>query len=178
MWDYLDKMDKNLLYSYALLLASTSPRVCFQGMHTRKSSDEEVTEQETHEKEVQDRNIGFYLIWFVYRYILNCRTLDEALARPMDEALEKYRLKQIFISGSRRLYIGIDRDIQLYKPEDMPIILEILYKRLGFWEQLDLFIEKAGGKNGKKSIRQTRCLEAKNRYMALLSASGQEMMQG
>ncbi len=174
MWDYLDKMDKNVLYTYAALLSANS-RHHFEHLHSRVGKDEELTEKEIHEREVSDRNVRLYLVWFVYRYILGCRTLDEALVKPVDEVFGKYKLKQIVFG--KQIYIGIDGDIPLYREEDVPIILEILYKRLGFWEQLDLFIEK-GGKNGKKSIRQTRCLEAKKRYMALLSASGQEMMQG
>lgn len=174
MWDYLDEMNKNLLYTYAALLSCKSRR--FEEMHGRADRDEEMSEQEIHDKEVRDKNIGFYLVWFVYRYILNCKTLEEALAVPLSTALDEYKLKQIVVSN-RRIYIGIDKDVQFYKPEDMPIILEILYKRLGFWEQLDLFIEKGGQKN-YRTRRQTKCLEAKKRYMALLSAGGQEMMQG
>ena len=50
----------------------------------------------------------------------------------------------------------------VYKESDMSIILEILYKRLGFWEQLDCFIEHT------KGCRRTRCIEVKEKYKALL----------
>lgn len=163
MWEYLDRMDKNLLYMYAALLQGQQKQI------HRYNRQEEVTEEELHQREIQDKNDTLYLVWFVYRYVLGCKTLEEALALPVTETLEKYKLKKPILS-SRVLYLGIDKDILLWKEEDMAIVLEILYKRLNFWEQLDCFIEKAGKGSGKKmNIRQKRCLEAKERYKALLS---------
>lgn len=166
MWEYLDKMDKNLLYMYASLLSKQQKQ-----LHIFNRSEEELTDEEIHRREAQTRNNGFYLVWFVYRYVLNCQTLEEALAMPASEVIEKYGLKHFVYSPQAKyakLYIGIDKDIPLWKESDMAIVLEILYKRLGFWEQLDLFVERAGSPSGKLNVRQKRCLEAKQRYMTLL----------
>ena len=171
MWDYLDKMDKNLLYMYVSLLTGEQKQ-----LHLFSRSEEELTENEVHKREAQAKNNGFYMVWFVYRYVLQCETLEEALALPANEVIEKYGLKSFISSVSlkqaksrhAKLYVGIDKDIPLWKEEDMAIVLEILYKRLNFWEQLDCFIERAGAEGKKMNVRQKRCLEAKERYKAIL----------
>lgn len=164
MWEYLDKMDKNLLYDYAQLFSSRKKNLCFFGR-----SDEELTEQEVHQREVEAKDKTFYLIWFVYRYVLGCETLEEALQYDAKEVLDTYKLKALIgVSSSQNtLYVGIDKECMLRKYEDMPIVLEILYKRLNFWEQLDCFIENIN--TGKiTSQRYKRCIEARERYRELL----------
>lgn len=177
MWDYLDKMDKNLLYMYAAILTGQQKQ-----LHLFNRSEEELTDAEIHKREVQAKNNGFYMVWFVYRHVLGCETLEEALALDALEVIETYGLKPFISSVSlkqaksrhAKLYVGIDKDIPLWKVEDMAIVLEILYKRLDFWEQLDCFIRRAGtSENGKMNVRQKRCLEVKEKYKALLQGRGQ-----
>lgn len=171
MWNYLDKMDKNLLYMYTSLLTGEQKQ-----LHLFSRSEEELTEGEIHKREAQANNNGFYMVWFVYRYILGCETLEEALSLPIEEVIEKYGLKPFISSVSlkqaksrhAKLYVGIDKDIPLWKIEDMVIVLEILYNRLDFWEQIDCFVKNAGTSEGKLNVRQKRCIEAKKRYMTIL----------
>ena len=160
MWDYLDKMDKNLLYDYTAVLTGQKKR-----MQWFNRTEGEMTEDEQRRREAEERSNSLYLIWFVYRYILGCNTLEEALSYNAEEVLTKYRLKMLM--EQKFLYLGIDRDIPLWKEEDIRIILTILYNRLDFWEQLDCFIQNAGTGN-RINIRQKRCMEAKRRYEELL----------
>lgn len=160
MWDYLDKMDKNLLYEYATVLTGRK-----KSMQWFNRTEGEMSEDEQRRREVEGRSNSLYLIWFVYRYVLGCDTLEKALSCNLEEVLTKYRLR--ILIEHKLLYLGIDKDIPLWKDEDVRIILMILYNRLGFWEQLDCFIENAGTGN-RINIRQKRCMEAKRRYEGLL----------
>lgn len=172
MWEYLDKLDKNLLYDYAKFLSGEKQSLKFHCRIEEKDNKQEGTrrvhryqsdnEDEQFKRQKEERDKVFYIIWFVYRYILNCKTLEEALQIPVEEVFKKYRLETL-IRNRYCLYIGIDRDVMVYKESDMCIILEILYKRLGFWEQLDCFITHT------KGCRRTRCIEVKEKYEELLA---------
>lgn len=159
MWDYLDDIDKNLLYIYAAVLAG-------EGKYMRLSHNTEA-ETDTAEQDEEVKKKHFYLVWFVFRYVLGCETLEQALAFSDDEykaLLNKFKLNCIidFHKGKQKLYIGINKDIPLYRIEDMRIILEILYNRYNLWEQLDCFIRNT------KNMRQKRCIEVKERYQQML----------
>lgn len=172
MWSYLDKLDKNLLYDYAKFLSGEKQSLKFycrvDDKDTKSEGSRRVhrtqysSEDEQFKREKEERDKVFYIVWFVYRYIMGCETLEEALQVPVDKVFKDYRLETL-IRNRYCLYIGIDRDVMLYKKSDMNIILEILYKRLGFWEQLDCFIANT------KGCRRTRCIEAKEKYKELLA---------
>lgn len=99
---------------------------------------------------------AYYLIWFVYRYVLNCKTLDETKQYANEETLKKYHLKSYIVHNC--LYIGANKDICFRKTEDIGIILEILYNRYGFFEQMECFIRNT------KNVRQNRCRQAMEKY--------------
>lgn len=162
MWEYLDVMDKNLLYIYARVLAGEGS--CLRLTHNANS--DEVTTTAAQDEEIRKK--FYYLIWFVFRYVLGCETLEQALAYSNDEyeqLLEKFALDRLFSErkkDERRLYIGVNKDVSFYRIDDMRIILEILYNRYNLWEQLDCFIRNT------KNMRQKRCIEAKARYQQML----------
>lgn len=144
MWGYLDKMDKNLLYSYAQVLAGERKELHI----IRSESDIEQAERK--------RKMTYYLTWFVYRYILECNTLEKALEYASEETLKKYKLYSYIIHGN--IYIGVDKEVCIRKPEDIGIVLEILYKRYDLFKQLKCYIRHT------KGIRKKRCEAVLERY--------------
>jgi len=144
MWDYLDKMNHNLLYKYAAVLSGKKRHF----YNTDSEKDASVNAEE------KKKNVC-YLIWFVYRYILQCRTLEETLPYQNEEILRKYKL--FWLIKHEAVFICND-EICLRKPEDIAVILEILYGRYTLWEQFDCFIRNTTG------IRQKRCIKAKEKY--------------
>lgn len=86
-----DKADFGLLYEYALTLTgSTSklePSYCDASITTWK-------------------NVGFYLTYFVFRYVLDCKSYEEALEVLSLDVLERYSIKH-FYTKPGRMMIGI-----------------------------------------------------------------------
>lgn len=135
MWEFLDTMDKNLLYSYAQVLSGKKKQI---QMHLPKAQREYMTELDEIRITEEYRNRAYYLIWFVYRYVLGCKTLEETKPYANEETLKKYRLLSYILHNS--LYVGVDKEICFRKAEDIDIILEILYNRYDFFEQMECFI--------------------------------------
>ena len=139
MWKFLDEMDMNLLYDYADILAEEKTNL---DLHTDNSA--------------QRRNKAYYIIYFVYRYVLGCETLEEALKHANEQTLRQFRLKHFL--DHFYIYVGVDGDEQnkltFYKTSDISIILEILYNRYDFWEQLDCFYRNT------ERTRKKQCDEA------------------
>lgn len=143
MWTFLDKLNLNLLYEYAEVMTGSKTYIDF---HT-------LDDEERKKK-------AYYLIYFVYRYVLQLNTLDEALRYANEDTLKKYRLYRFI--DHRYLYVGIDETKRPFsKPRDISIILEILYNRYDFWEQLDCFCRNTRGK------RQKQCLDAIEIYKTM-----------
>lgn len=145
MWDYLDKMNHNLLYKYADVISG-------KRRHFHNTDSEKDASFNAEEK----KKNACYLIWFVYRYILQCKTLEETVPYQNEEILKKYKLTSFFINDA--IFICNDDIHFRKKTEDIAIILEILYGRYTLWEQFDCFIRNTAG------IRQTRCKKAKEKY--------------
>lgn len=143
MWDFLDVEDMNLLYTYAEVLFGK-----------RKQIQSAKGESENLEKK---RKRAYYLIWFVYRYLLRCDTLEKAMHYADNETLYKYKLHTYFQHLS--LYIGDSQNICMRKTEDIGIALEILYNRYNYIEQYDCFIRHT------RQVRQSRCIAAKQEYL-------------
>lgn len=136
MWDFLDKTNHNLLYEYADVIAGTKTYLVLH------STDEEAKKEK-----------AYYIINFVYRYVLQCTTLEEALYYIDEDTLIRYHIKPFL--DNKYLYVGAGETKRtFYKSSDMSMILEILYNRYDFWEQLDCFCR------GTKNPRRKRCLEA------------------
>lgn len=147
MWDFLDVEDMNLLYTYAEVLFGKRKQI----------QSAKGTGIQTLEDAEKKRKRAYYLIWFVYRYLLKCETLQEAMKYANNETLYKYRLHTYFQHLS--LYIGDTPNIFLRKTEDIGIALEILYNRYNYIEQYDCFIRNTS------QVRQSRCIAAKQEFL-------------
>ncbi len=140
-WRYLEYMDKNLLYEYAGSLADPTGRMSCAVI----GEDGE-----------QKKRSAFYLIWFVYRHVLGCRTLEETKAYQNEETLRRYRLNVLFKDCV--LYVG-DMDIVFHASSDIGIVLEILYGRYGLIKQIECCAAQS------KGVKKTRCLGVLKKYM-------------
>lgn len=146
-WDYLDKMDKNLLYIYAnrLVKGVNNAQGYFLPICTGNRERDEYDNAE------RKKSTAYYLIWFVFRYVLGCKTLDEALKYADIDTLNQFKLTPFFLQ--KKLYIGIYgiNHICLRSPEhDITVALEILYNRCDILEQLELYANS--GKKKRKYI--------------------------
>lgn len=148
-WGFLDVMDKNLLYDFANTVDG-SKTCLFRDSNFAGSLTED---KEYYRSEMQKRQ-GYYLMWFVYRHVLGCDTLEKAKEYATEEILRQYRLWN-FIWNSK-MYVGIKgiNEMRFWKVEDMAIILEILYYRYEFFEQMECFIRNTS------NMRQARCKKA------------------
>ena len=133
-WRYLDEMNYNVLTLYAHLLSSDNK----QPNLSLFDSD----------NEYMIRNTIYYYINFVYRYILQCDTLEDAQSQNHDEILEKYHLRNFFIKNKLFINTG-KRKIIFSKESDITIVLEIIYKKYNDYEQL-LCFERNSDQNRKK----------------------------
>jgi len=148
MWDFLDKMDKNLLYRYMTLLSGKKGYL----YATDKCNVSKEWQQE------QRKQTACYLIWFTYRYILKCKTLQETVPYQNKETLKKFKLLSFF--QNEAIFLCND-EICFRKVEDVSILLEIMYNKYDLWEQFDCFIRNTDG------IRKKRCIEAKEKYQEI-----------
>ena len=147
MWDFLDKMNYNLLYSFADNIAGNTT----YNMWNSKDEYE------------QKQNI-LYLIWFIYRYILGCETLEEALKLDGIAILSYFNLYTTCFTRGQIFLGGGELKICLSRKNDVQIILEILYNRYGFLEQLDCFYRH---QKNKKDRRSEKCLMLREMYITL-----------
>lgn len=152
-WDFLDEMNHNLLYEYALKLTRQRFRQGYLvSSRTGDSEKDDMLDAEAR------RNSAYYLIWFVFRYVLKCETLEEALKYATPDILDKYKISVLFRANcSCKIYIGVYglNEIYLYnyKNSDIGTILEILYNRYDFFEQLECFLRRAGDASKKNRVR-------------------------
>lgn len=70
-WGFLDVMDKNMLYDFANTVDG-SKTCLFRDSNFAGSLTED---KEYYRSEMQKRQ-GYYLMWFVYRHVLGCDTLE------------------------------------------------------------------------------------------------------
>ena len=151
-WDFLDEMNYNLLYTYASKLTRNGYNHLYYAPNYTGSRDkDELLDAEA------KRNSAYYLIWFVYRYMLKCETLEEALKYATPDILEKYKLAILFNHNQCKIYIGAyglnEVYLHNYKNSDIGIVLEILYNRYDYFEQLECFINKADERSKKNRVR-------------------------
>lgn len=155
-WDFLDVMDKNLLYEYAKVMSGQKKQ-----LHMDDHSEKEDSYYEDIRRLEQRRKTAYYLIWFVFRYLLGCKTYEETIPYQTKEILQKYKV----FSYIKNDYIYIDADgkITLHKLEDICIALEIIYHRYGLFEQMECYI-----RNTKKH-RRTVCENVMTEYKQMLA---------
>lgn len=139
IWKYLEQPNYNLLYEYARSLSG-------ERAEYRYSADEDIRNKEC-----------FYIFWFVFRYVLECKTLGEALNHANKETLVKYKMFSML--SHRYMFVGHgEYKMPFSKAEDVVAILEILYNRYTFFEQMECFIRNATISDGY-GCRQRRCEE-------------------
>lgn len=157
-WNFLDEMNHNLLYIYASKLTKVGHNQgFFVPNYTGDSDVDDILDAEA------KRKSAYYLIWFVYRYALKCETLEEAEKYATPEVLEKYKLTALFSYNQRRIFIGVYglNEVYLYnyKNSDIGVILEILYNRYDFFEQLECFLRRAGDVSKKNRVRCEKAMK-------------------
>lgn len=155
-WTFLDEINKNFLYVYTRGLAKKGSEIHYQGIYSVEKG--EFKERDEFINAEAKKKTALYIIWFVFRYVLKCKTLKETEQFANEEILRKFKLLSLFIN--RYIYIGIYgiNEIYLYKyNDDLGIVLEILYNRYDFFEQLKCFARRT---EGTKRLTRNRCLKA------------------
>lgn len=171
LWHFLEKKNMNLLYKYTDVLVGNQSYIAWKSPVNRIENDIQaslisrikmITTQETLTNSAtnEQREGVYYLLWFVYRYVLECETLEQALEQDHIKVLQEmllYRFiqdKYIYIGGEF-LYIPLSRK------KDIKIILEILYNRYSIIEQFECYLKHYGNINDK---RTAICKEAVELY--------------
>lgn len=141
VWDFLDDFKKNLICNYMITYNIKS-----KGKATAT---------------IEEQEMGYkakaYIMYFVYRYVLKCETFEQAEDLITVENLKKYKLyywfkcysskkenmERLFIVGNDMfgtVFLGsrIDDGIVL----NAKLVLEILYNRYNYLEQISLAIKR------------------------------------
>lgn len=161
-WDFLDKFDANLLYQYA-----------------------EGASVKYHTTYFNSANDMYYLIWFVFRHVLNCKSYEEALKYAQVQTFQKYGIiKSLYYEEEEQkknlLTIG-DKEFgvininvytsSLFKKEKsskksktqktIEFILDVLYHRYNYLEELECYIKHFGKADKVPSKQPVPVIEAK-----------------
>lgn len=159
-WSFLNKMDKNLLYLYARGVTKQDKESHFMQLY----SPEDTGDEERNEmlKSEMKRQTALYIIWFVYRYILSCETFEEAEKYVTPEISKQFKLNSLF--QHYYIYIGVngtENEIRFWNNGEleMKVVLEILYNRYNFFEQLECYIRRTEGTKKKTRSRCIRILK-------------------
>lgn len=143
-WNFLDEWNPNLLYQYA-----KHHHVPNETCQLTGSTSE-----------------TYYLIWFVYRYVLECRTYEEALKYADEKIFSKYGISDsLFYRGyemaegkkERLLSIGSEEfgtitikvsERSFYQSNNksriqntIEFLLDIIYHRYNYLEQIECYIK-------------------------------------
>lgn len=156
-WDFLDEWKPNLLYQYA-----EGSGYKFNPIYLTSSQN------------------AYYLMWFVYRYVLNCTTLDEALEHANVSTMQEYNLIRIVNNLSYQdktsaslINFGTEQfgKVEISSPRSASdnkkivkcicIILEVLYNRYNYLEQLECCIKHFGRANAPASRQAAIVIQAK-----------------
>ena len=155
-WSYLDRMDKNFLYVYANSIINNGAKYHYMKYPSVKEYEGRADYDELIKSE--KRKAAWYILWFVFRYVLECETLEDAFKRANKETLKAFKLNSLFEHGY--IYIGLlddDLTVYFYKMEEIEIkiVLEIIYKRYDFFEQIECYIRQT--ENTNKGRNRSRC---------------------
>jgi hypothetical protein len=179
LWSFLDESNMNLLRKYADVLAGNNSKLVLKTIsHSTNQSEADKENQAslkshiykliklkekkhkiTHEQKEQ----VYYLFWFVYYYVLECKTLEQALEQDHHKVLEDWKLQKYIINQ----YIFLGNDIcliSLNRDKDIAVILEILYNRYNAYEQFDCYLRHFGDINDK---RTAICKEVLSLYKSI-----------
>ncbi len=157
-WEYLNQMDSNLLYLYAKGLSKKGTQSHFMELYSPVDSGDE--ERNEFERAILKKKTALYILWFVFRYVLECETLEQAEQMATIETMDKYKLGSLF--QGKYIFFGIcgtEYEVRLWKKDELElkIVLEILYNQYNFFEQLECYAKRTEGKG--RRVR-TRCLKA------------------
>lgn len=158
-WDFLDEWKPNLLYQYA-----------------------EGSGQKYNTTYLTSSENAYYLIWFVYKYVLDCKTLEEALQYANLETLNDYHLIRAFqttyfhnksqgslISFGNAYFGTVEFSSAKSQKEAgeakiikcLCLVLEILYNRYNYLEQLECCVKHFGRANACASRQAAPVIKAK-----------------
>lgn len=136
MWDFLDTLNFNVLLKYEYDIAtnrSNKPRKTLYQTHANEAEKEEY--------DISECNNAYYIIWFVYYYVLNLKTYSEAACIDHLAVFKSYGLLRYVdhLSNERaKLYVGYgDNKYYFTSIKDIDTIIEILYNRYSYKEQLE-----------------------------------------
>lgn len=144
-WDFLEKTNQNLLYNYAEIISGKKKQI-------RLINNKQESEYERLKQTEEKRKTAYYLIWFVFYYILNCKTLEEAKIKATRETLKKFHLLSYVLNGAIYIGNGLDKELCIIKMEDVPTVLEILYNRYNLFEQIECYIRNSKKIKKKRGI--------------------------
>lgn len=171
LWHFLDKNNMNLLYKYTDVLVGNQTYVVLKSSTSRRETENQasikpylhsITNQEETANRItsEQREDVYYLIWFIYYYVLNCKTLEQALEQDHIKILQEWQLYKYI--WNKYIYIGGDvLSLPLNRKRDIKIILEILYNRYSVIEQYECYLNHYGDVNDK---RTAICKEAIQLY--------------
>lgn len=164
-WSYLDKPNHNLLYMYARALGKEGGEAHYQRLFDIPQTDNEELREMYYAEE--RRKTAYYIIWFAFRYVLECKTLEEARWNANREIMKKLKLNGFFVPKYKYIFIGAYglNEIYLYRPEDLNIVLEIIYNRYDFFQQLECYIRLTEGTN---RTSRNRCIKTMQQYKEIL----------
>ena len=131
--DY-EALNKNWLYNYAECISSNKR---FRFTEIKKDTTS-LIEQERNKEQAESlkKNLSLYIINFVYRYVLECETLEQALEIDYETVVDVFRLNCLF--QHKYIFVGNGNyKISLNSVYDLAIILEILYNDYEYSEQID-----------------------------------------
>ena len=128
-YSFLDEFNGNYLYEYAFILHGA-----------RKNF-------EAPEEQFSKRNKAFYIIWFVYKYLLNCNSAEEAYAYCNEETKKKYKLTAFFCN--EWIFIGNNIFFHTKRYTEIKTVIDILYKKASYSEMIRLYIMNLPANNVK-----------------------------
>lgn len=131
-WRYLEKMDRNLLYEYAQTLSGDRQRMALP---------------EDKEQMMFD---AYYIIYFVYKYILSCDTLSEVYRYTDISTIKAYHIDKF----ASRIYVGYGINSIHLGYGNITTILEILYNRYSFFEQMECLYRNTSNARSRVLYRQ------------------------
>ncbi|MBR0542356.1 MAG: hypothetical protein IJK26_09150 [Clostridia bacterium] len=156
-WDFLDEWKPNLLYQYA----------------------EGSSQKYNHTAYLTTSQNAYYLIWFVYRYVLECETLEAALQYANLKTLNDYSLLRVFraraelensliVFGNPQFGLLEFGSAKSQKEAGeakivkcLCLVLEILYNRYNYLEQLECCVKHFGRANACASRQSAPVIKAK-----------------
>lgn len=166
-WSYLEQFNGDLLYAFASRFDVASDE---GGKHTKSlqfSCDEMREDDISH--------TTYYLIYFVYKFVLGCNTLDEAMKYANVETFRKYNLtgffgKNLAITLGNEAFGTVELSLRIAGSEMngdtkmfsgyVATILEIVYCKYNYLEQLDCFIRHNQPKKKRSQKYKSKKVQA------------------